>query len=475
MTDSRPARIARETALTIGALLGVICLLAGIANVVFDVKPLVFRSGSMAPAIDTGDLAFSRTIPASSVETGDIVSVLTSGGERVTHRVVEVAPGNDGAYLLTLQGDANDSPDEEVYTVTEVPRVLFHVPHAGYVIAWLTSRTALVLLGLVGVGLVVLVMRGTGSGTPGPGPGTSGGAGSGGKRRAPGRRRHGDRVAARSVPRRRLLIGAVLGTLVLGGAPAWAAWVDNNTATATFTANKYFTCDAAVLGSAPVASRFFYWKLDEGALNLGAADSSGGTNRGGSYNGGVAYGAAKACARDTGSAVTLNGSSGYVSSGPLVAAVAGPNTFTVSIWFKTTTAGGKLIGFGSARTGQSGQYDRHIYMTNSGALSFGVYTGATQTITSAGPYNDNAWHQAVASLSSAGMKFYIDGVAVPGSLPGVTTGENYSGWWRVGYDNVNAWPSQPSNYFFTGTVDEAAVYTAALSDADIAAGYAAGR
>lgn len=47
MTFTRFGRGAREVLLTLGALLGVLCIVASIAGVAFGVKPLVFRSGSM--------------------------------------------------------------------------------------------------------------------------------------------------------------------------------------------------------------------------------------------------------------------------------------------------------------------------------------------------------------------------------------------------------------------------------------------
>ena len=55
----------------------------------------------------------------------------------------------------------------------------------------------------------------------------------------------------------------------------------------------------------------------------------------------------------------------------------GPNVFSQEVWFKTTsTAGGKIAGFGSSNTGDSSTYDRHIYMDTSGRVCFGVYPGS---------------------------------------------------------------------------------------------------
>ena len=52
----------------------------------------------------------------------------------------------------------------------------------------------------------------------------------------------------------------------------------------------------------------------------------------------------------------------------------GPDVFTVEAWFRTTsTTGGKIVSFGDQKTGNSSNYDRHIYMDPSGQVWFGVY------------------------------------------------------------------------------------------------------
>ncbi len=168
-------------------------------------------------------------------------------------------------------------------------------------------------------------------------------------------------------------------------------------------------------------------------------------------------------------AYNFNGSSQYVSTAN---SYVNPSDFTISIWFKTnTTSGGKLIGFGSSQTGQSSSYDRHLYMNNAGQVYFGVYPGSVVTVNSALSYNDNNWHLATATLSSvAGMALYIDG-AVVGSNSSTKTAQNYTGYWRIGYDNNNGWTSQPSGYYFNGTLDDALIYSRALNSSEIATLY----
>ena len=140
-------RWARQGLLTVGAVLGVVCILMTLGAALFGLRPLVFESGSMSPTIETGDLAISRSVDASSLEKGDIVSVPTGTGSRVTHRVVSVEQVGSDA-MLRLRGDANTATDATHYRVSHADRVLFHVPRLGYVVGWLSGPTGLFLLGL---------------------------------------------------------------------------------------------------------------------------------------------------------------------------------------------------------------------------------------------------------------------------------------------------------------------------------------
>jgi hypothetical protein len=164
-------------------------------------------------------------------------------------------------------------------------------------------------------------------------------------------------------------------------------------------------------------------------------------------------------------AYSMNGSSQYIST---TTAYVNPADFTLSIWFKTSTVtGGKLIGFGREQVGASGQYDRHIYMNNAGQVYFGVYSGVVTTVNSPLSYNDNNWHLATATLSgTAGMVLYIDGAQVGANAAG-TAGENYTGYWKIGYDNISGWTSQPSSFYFNGALDDALIYSRVLSPSEI--------
>ena len=168
------------------------------------------------------------------------------------------------------------------------------------------------------------------------------------------------------------------------------------------------------------------------------------------------------------SAYNFDGINDYVSTNNYYT---NPNNFTVSIWFKTNSiSGGKLIGFGSSQLGSSIRYDRHIYMNNAGQIYFGVYPSTVVTVNSSSSYNDNKWHLATATLSVAGMVLYVDGTQI-GSNNTTTTGENYSGYWRIGYGNLSGWTSQPSSNYFKGQLDDALIYNRALTPTEVATIY----
>ncbi|HEU5271049.1 MAG TPA: Ig-like domain-containing protein, partial [Jatrophihabitans sp.] len=56
---------------------------------------------------------------------------------------------------------------------------------------------------------------------------------------------------------------------------------------------------------------------------------------------------------------------------------------------------------------------------------------------------------------------------------GVTGNQAYNGYWRVGGDNLNAWPNKPASAYLAGTIDEVAVYDGPLTPAQIDAHYTA--
>lgn len=212
-----------------------------------------------------------------------------------------------------------------------------------------------------------------------------------------------------------------------------------------------------------------FWRLNEPSGTSSIYDWAGGNDT--TAGTGISRGAAGALLNSDNTASTFNGTANGTFASPTVSN--GPDTFSTSAWFRTTsTSGGKIIGFGNAASGNSGSYDRHTYMQNDGRITFGVYPGGVRTVTSPKAYNDGQWHQVVSSMGPDGMSLYIDGIKV-GSRGDTTTGQSYTGYWRVGGDNLGGWPGQPSSNFFAGDIDDVAVFPTALTPAKVEAQFAA--
>lgn len=219
----------------------------------------------------------------------------------------------------------------------------------------------------------------------------------------------------------------------------------------------------------------FFWRLGEAAGSAIASDSASHLV-GGEVKGTTTFGVSGAIPGD--SAATFDGStSNVVTQEP---PVPGPTTYSAEAWFKTTTtSGGKIIGFGNNRTGLafgggttvSNQYDRQVYMTNDGHLIFGVYVNGFSTVNTSGTFNDGQWHHVVGTQGSTGMSLFVDGARQ--GRNGQTASQEYNGYWRVGGDNLNYWPNQPSSNFFAGQIDDVAVYPTVLSSASVVAHFVA--
>jgi hypothetical protein len=235
-----------------------------------------------------------------------------------------------------------------------------------------------------------------------------------------------------------------------------------------------WTCAAAAGPNGSAAP--VYLPLTEGSGATATNAGSSGSADNGTYAAtGVSHPVGgPACGTNVLAATQLDGSTGQVWT---TRAWTNPQWFTEQIWFSTTTTtGGKLIGFGAAANGgQSSNYDRHIYMSDNGTLTFGVYNGGYYTVATPGAYNDGNWHLATGTFSpGTGLRFYVDGTLI-GTNTSTTAAENTTGYWRIGYDNLSSWPGAPSDFHFTGRIAQASVYDRVLTAEEITGQYLAGK
>ncbi len=241
------------------------------------------------------------------------------------------------------------------------------------------------------------------------------------------------------------------------------------------TGNHYRT---TVLDASPYA----YWRLGEGAGETGAKDSVD-LNQG-KYNGqfrNVTLGAVGPLAGSTQKAATFNGTTSYVEMPSAPGAT--PSYASVSLWFKTTKAGGVLFYYGDKPlsgtdpVGTTTKNTPAVYVGMDGKLRgcLAMSPGCMSTITSSATVTDGKWHQAVLTGAANTQTLYLDGVS-QGTLAGTIND------WEQPYIslgagvNTDGWPSMNPNDklgHFTGQLAEVAIYSDALQPSVITAQYRA--
>jgi signal peptidase I len=164
----RPARRWPRAARLLGAFavwaalgVGAGLLLVGTAPTAFGYHPLIVMSGSMEPAIHTGDLVLVRPIPPRLARIGDVVTFHDPNhpSRLLTHRVRHIV--KKGAVLeFSTKGDQNDTFEQ--WTVSSqgtISRVGFHIWKLGYIMFWLNapySRFFLIVIPSIILGMLEL-------------------------------------------------------------------------------------------------------------------------------------------------------------------------------------------------------------------------------------------------------------------------------------------------------------------------------
>lgn len=123
----------------------------------FGVSYSTILSGSMTPALRTGDLVAVRRVDATrEVQVGDIIGFRVEGVDTpVSHRVVEIVSTPDGNGFRT-KGDAVEEIDRWVVRPEDVlGKVVFRVPILGHAVNLIRTSTGFLLL-IVAPGVFIL-------------------------------------------------------------------------------------------------------------------------------------------------------------------------------------------------------------------------------------------------------------------------------------------------------------------------------
>ncbi|MEU9866131.1 DNRLRE domain-containing protein, partial [Streptomyces sp. NPDC047971] len=230
------------------------------------------------------------------------------------------------------------------------------------------------------------------------------------------------------------------------------------------------------------ADPFAYWRLGEAAGETVSGDAVD-VNQG-KYNGlyhDVTLGGSSVLAGATQKTATFNGTTSYVEMPSAPGAT--PSYTTISLWFKTTQAGGVLFYYGDKPLSDpdpvaSTAYNTPaLYVGTDGKLRGCLATGQCGTpITSAATVNDGKWHQAVLTGAGTTQTLYLDRVA-----QGTKSGQIKD--WNTPYVtlgagvNTRGWPAMNPNDklgHFAGQLAEVAIYAEPLTQDVVEAQYLAG-
>lgn len=128
----------------LGQWVATAALCAGLAGSIALIVPAllgydryVITGGSMTGTVDKYSVVFTREVPVSGLEVGDVITYLppADAGTHalVTHRIIEIGTSPQGHAVLRTQGDANPDPDPWQFELVEptVSRMAWHVPFLG--------------------------------------------------------------------------------------------------------------------------------------------------------------------------------------------------------------------------------------------------------------------------------------------------------------------------------------------------------
>jgi signal peptidase len=136
----------RARMLVLWVALGLIfgTLLAAVLPQLAGYRSFTVRSGSMTPAVETGDVVVTEPISPLSARVGDIVTFLDpeGSGRLFSHRVQSLRPEGDSVAFVT-RGDANTSTEHwRVPASGSVGKVIYRIPRIGYGLAWIDAGPA---------------------------------------------------------------------------------------------------------------------------------------------------------------------------------------------------------------------------------------------------------------------------------------------------------------------------------------------
>jgi signal peptidase len=130
----------------LGLAIGLVLVLAG--PQIVGGRAFTVMSGSMSPAIETGDVVVTRGISPLDARMGDVVTFRDPENQSrlLTHRVSDIRY-REGNVVVTTKGDANTKSERWVVAADgRIGRVVLRLPTLGYVVSRAGSPSGRILL-----------------------------------------------------------------------------------------------------------------------------------------------------------------------------------------------------------------------------------------------------------------------------------------------------------------------------------------
>lgn len=114
---------------------------------------LAVKTGSMADTCPVGSLVITKKVDPQEINEGDIISfTIDDDLTIVTHRVVET---DQETQSFITKGDANNTEDQSpVVWENLVGKVILTLPHIGYAVTWITSKTGRTIIMIILIAMI---------------------------------------------------------------------------------------------------------------------------------------------------------------------------------------------------------------------------------------------------------------------------------------------------------------------------------
>jgi len=211
-----------------------------------------------------------------------------------------------------------------------------------------------------------------------------------------------------------------------------------------------------VVADNPVA----YWRLGEASGTV-AGDLRGGHPGTYAYNPSLAQ--PGALFNDSATSVGFDGTSQFVQ----IPSDASTNTatFSAEVWVRPTGGNGTYRGVITDRFYPRGY---NLYLGGSGAWEFWINSGSGMAVIGGGSSTLNAWHHVVGTFDGSNAILYVNGVQVASTA--VSSGYQSQAQAPI----VIGQADSGNNFYFPGQLQEAAIYSTALSTTQVQHHYSVG-